>query len=196
MGAPEMFARFPPLETPRLSLRRIVATDTEALFATFSDPAVMEFYGDPPHRSVEDSRDLIRRQERWYAQCEGIRWGITLTGDEAVIGSCGFFLFDEEFRRAEMGYELARAYWRQGIMREALQAVMTYAFTSADLHRIEAVVNGANEPSKALLLKLGFTLEGTLRQRFYFANRYWNDLYFGLLKDEWRELTTSTPTDT
>jgi ribosomal-protein-alanine N-acetyltransferase len=182
-----MFTQFPALETPRLSLRQIAPGDAEALFATFSDPAVMEFYGDPPHRSIEDSRNLIRRQEQWYAQREGIRWGITITGvDDTVIGSCGLFLFDEEFRRAEMGYELAQAYWRQGITREALSAIITYAFATTDLHRIEAVVNGANAPSRALLLALGFTLEGTLRQRFYLAGRYWDDLYFGLLKDEGR----------
>ncbi len=85
-----------------------------------------------------------------------------------------------------MGYELARAYWRQGIMREALGAIITYAFANTEIHRIEAVVNGANESSKELLHALGFTLEGTLRQRFYFADRYWDDVYFGLLKDEWR----------
>lgn len=186
MGAPEMFTRFPTLETPRLLLRQIVPHDAKSLFATFSDPAVMEFYGDPPHRSIEDSRDLIQRQQRWYAQREGIRWGVTLKGDDAVIGSCGFFLFDEEFRHAEMGYELARAYWRQSIMREALDAIISYGFTSTELHRIEAVVNGANEPSKALLLALGFTREGALRERFYFAGQYWDDLYFGLLKNEWR----------
>jgi [ribosomal protein S5]-alanine N-acetyltransferase len=186
MGTPEMFAQFPAIETPRLTLRQIVPGDAEALFATFSDHAVMEFYGDPPHRSIEDSRDLIQRQEQWYAQREGIRWGVTLKGENTVIGSCGFFLFDEEFRRAEMGYELARAYWRQGIMREALGAIITYVFANTDLHRIEAVVNGANEPSKALPRALGFTLEGTLRQRFYFADRYWDDVYYGLLKDEWR----------
>jgi len=143
--------------------------------------------GSTPHHSIEDSRDLIRRQQQWYAQCEGIRWGVTMTGaEDRVIGSCGFFLFDEEFRRAEMGYELARRYWRQGIMREALGAIITYAFANTALHRIEAVVNGANDPSKALLRALGFTLEGALRQRCFFADRYWDDVYFGLLKDEWR----------
>jgi ribosomal-protein-alanine N-acetyltransferase len=86
-----------------------------------------------------------------------------------------------------MGYELARAYWRQGIMREALGAIITYAFTQTALHRIEAVVNDANAPSLALLLNLGFTLEGTLRQRFYFADRYWDDVYLGLLTGGWRD---------
>jgi ribosomal-protein-alanine N-acetyltransferase len=186
MGVPEMFARFPTLETSRLLLRQILPGDAEALFATFSDETVMEFYGDPAHQSVEDSRDLIRRQQEWYARREGVRWGVTLKGERALIGSCGFFLFDEEFRRAEMGYELARAYWRRGIMREAARAIISYGFGAARLHRIEAVVNGGNEPSTALLRSLGFVHEGTLRQRYYLADRYWDEQYFGLLRDDWR----------
>src|SRR5579885_636317 len=126
MSIETMFTTFPRLETPRLILRQIQLSDADALFETFSDEAVMEFYGELPHRSVEDSRDLIRRQHEWYAQREGIRWGITRRGDDRVIGSCGFFKFDEEFSRAETGYELGRAYWGQGIMSEALGTIITF----------------------------------------------------------------------
>jgi RimJ/RimL family protein N-acetyltransferase len=185
MSIDTIFASFPRLETPRLLLRQIQLSDAEAVFVTFSDEAVMEFYGEIPHRSVEDSRDLIRRQHTWYAQREGIRWGITRKGEDRVIGSCGFFHFDEEFQRAEIGYELARASWRQGIMSEALSAIITFAFTEMPLRRIEAVVDDTNEPSKALLRKLGFAHEGTLRQRFFFQGRFWDEHYFGLLKEEW-----------
>ena len=178
------FAQFPILETEHLILRQIEPPDAEALFATFADEAVMEFYGDLPHQSIEDSRDLIHRQHEWYARREGIRWGITRRGEDRVIGSCGFFRFDEDFRRAETGYELAQAYWHMGIMTEALRAALAFAFTTADLHRVEAVVDDVNERSKGLLRKLGFTHEGTLRQRFYFRDRYWDEHYFGLLKEE------------
>ena len=180
-----IFTNFPRLETERLILRQIQLSDAEAVFATFSDEAVMEFYGDLPHRSIEESRDLIRRQHEWYRRREGIRWGITRRGDDAVIGSCGFFHFDEAFQRAEMGYELARAHWRQGIMREALRAIIPFAFTEMGLRRVEAVVDDLNEPSKALLRSLGFSHEGTLRQRFFFRGRFWDEHYFGLLKEEW-----------
>jgi ribosomal-protein-alanine N-acetyltransferase len=147
----------------------------------------MEFYGTLPHQSVEESRDLIHKQQASYARREGIRWGITRKGDDRVIGSCGLFRFDDGFRRAVTGYELGRAHWRQGIMREALGAVLTFAFAEAamGLHRVEAVVDGDNERSKGLLRALGFTYEGTLRQRFYFRERYWDEHYFGLLRDEW-----------
>ena len=68
-----MFTEFPCLKTERLLLRRIEPEDAEALFATFSDEEVMEFYGHLPHRSLDDSRELIRQQQAWYARREGIR---------------------------------------------------------------------------------------------------------------------------
>lgn len=180
-----MFTQFPCLTTDRLLLRRIQLTDAEALFAIFSDANVMEFYGHMPHRSEDDSQELIRQQHAWYARREGIRWGITRKGQDRVIGSCGFYLFDEGFHRAETGYELNRTFWREGIMTEAMAAILTYAFAELGLHRIEAVVDDVNERSKGLLRKLGFTHEGTLRQRFYFRDRFWDEHYFGLLSNEW-----------
>src|SRR5256885_8861952 len=96
-----------------------------------------------------------------------------------------FYLFDEVFHRAKTAYELNRAFWRQGMMTEAMSAIITSAFTELGLHRIEAVTDDINERSKGLLRKLGFTHEGTLRLRFYFRGRFWDEHYFGLLKDEW-----------
>jgi ribosomal-protein-alanine N-acetyltransferase len=186
MNLDTIFTHFPNLTTERLLLRQIQPEDAEDLFATFGDEEVMEFYGHPVHKSVDDSRELIRQQQHWYAQREGIRWGITLKGNEKVIGSCGLYLFDRESRRAETGYELNRAYWRQGIISEALSAVLTYAFNELELNRIEAVVGGGNERSAGLLSKLGFSHEGILRKRFYFRERYWDEHYFGLLKSEWQ----------
>lgn len=186
MTVDAIFTTFPRIETPHLILRQIIPDDAVALFATFSDEAVMEFYGQEPHRSVDDTREQIRQLQGWYARREGIRWGITRGGDDTVIGSCGLYLFDEGFHRAEIGYELGRAYWRQGIMREALGAMLTFAFAGTGLRRIEAVVESGNERSQALLHTLGFTHEGTLRQRFFFRDRFWDEHYFGLLREEWQ----------
>lgn len=180
-----IFASVPVIETPRLRLRDIREGDAEAVFATFSDPQTLEFYDVLPHHSVEESRELIREITGWYARREGIRWGITLRGSDEVIGSCGLFKFDEGFHRAETGYELRRAYWRQGIMSEALHGALTFGFTEMGLHRIEAVTDGANVRSTGLLRSLGFTPEGVLRERFAWQGRFIDEHYFGLLRDEW-----------
>lgn len=183
-----IFASVPVIETPRLILRGIRDEDAEAIFATFSDAETMEYYGEEPHRTLEESREQIRQIAIWFARREGIRWGITLRGgaDEA-IGSCGLFRFDEEFNRAETGYELRRAYWRQGIMSEAMRGLLDFGFGEMGLHRIEASTDAANARSQGLLRSLGFTHEGVLRERFAWHGRFIDEHYFGLLRDEWRD---------
>jgi ribosomal-protein-alanine N-acetyltransferase len=185
MAIDDAFSRFPSLSTNRLLLRHIVPGDAEALFAILSDDEAMEFYGSEPHRSLDETKDMIRRMEERYTRKEALRWGITLNGEERLIGSCSLFHFDEGFDRAEVGYELNRAFWGKGIMTEAVSAILTFGFSELGLHRIEANIEIANERSKNLLLKLGFTYEGYLRQRFPFRGQFLNEYYFGLLKDEW-----------
>src|SRR5215469_4223437 len=178
------FTHFPSLTTRRLQLRHIQPSDAEAFFALYSDEETMQFYGEP-HRSLDDTRQAIEHTQARFVQHEEIRWGITLTDEDQVIGSCGFHHFDTDFHRAETGYILNRAFWVQGIMVEAMSSILTYGFAELGLHRVEAIIDIANERSKSLLLKLGFTYEGNLRQRYSFRDHFEDEHYFGLLKDEW-----------
>jgi ribosomal-protein-alanine N-acetyltransferase len=182
MSIEEMFIIFPRLETERLVLRQIRADDADALFAFFSDEEVSS----KRHRSVEESHAFIQQLQHWYQAHENLEWGITRKGDDVLLGTCGFYAFDEGFHRAETGYELLKACWRQGIMSEALTVILTFAFMKMGLHRIEAVVDEGNERSQGLLRKLGFMHEGTLRQRQFVDGRFRDEYHFGLLKDEWR----------
>ena len=185
MSIDDAFTHFPTLTTNRLLLRQLRPTDAEAFFAIRSDPVGMEFLGREPHQSIEETDTLMQRLQTFYEQREALTWGITLKGEDTVIGSCTFFSFNPHFHYAETGYELHRAYWRQGIASEAMSAVLTYGFTELELHRIEADVAPDNIRSKNLLLKLGFTYEGNLRQRYFFRGQFEDEHYFGLLKDEW-----------
>ncbi|MCC6612806.1 MAG: GNAT family N-acetyltransferase [Anaerolineae bacterium] len=179
------FTQFPVLSTRRLHLRAIQPTDEAALFAIKSNPAVTHPYGRTPHASLEDTRAWMQRIHGNFERREGLVWAITFQGDETVIGTVLLWNFDEAYQCGEIGYELDPAYWRQGIMAEVVPVILRYGFTALDLHRIEAVTSAENVPSGGLLRKLGFALEGTLRQRQFFAGRYEDQLYFGLLKDEW-----------
>ncbi len=179
------FTTFPMLTTQRLRLREIRPDDAEAIFAIYSDEEAMRYYNETFQSLAEaEAYILLRRDD--YARHREIRWGITREGDDRIIGSCGLHHFDEEYHRAETGYILNRADWGRGIMTEALSAVLTCGFTQMALHRIEAVIDIANERSKNLLLKLGFQYEGNLRQRFLFRGSFEDEFYFGLLHDEWR----------
>ncbi len=181
------FTHFPSLTTNRLQLRQIQPSDIEALFALFSDEETMRFYGDDPQRSLDETSQMLEQVQTGYSKRKHIRWGITLKGKDQIIGSCSLYNFDTHSHHAETGYILNRSFWGQGIMTEAMSAILTYGFAELELHRIEAVIDIANQRSKGLLLKLGFTYEGNLRQRYFFRDQFEDAHYFGLLKHEWHK---------
>ena len=192
MSVDTAFTNFPILTTNRLRLRQIRAEDAEAFFAFKSNLEVTRRYGQEPQQSLDDSYAWIQKQQSYYAQRDALNWCLTFKGDDTVIGSCILFNFDQGVHCAEVGYELHPAYQRQGIMGEVLSAILTYGFNELALHRIEANPLAGNPPSINLLRKLGFTYEGTLRQRHFFRGHFDDQLYFGLLNEEWLKKTDSS----
>ncbi len=69
-------------------------------------------------------------------------------------------------------------------MSEALTAIIDFGFETMELNRIEALVFPGNENSSKLLKKLGFHLDGLLRQNYFCKGKYWDELCFSLLRDD------------
>jgi RimJ/RimL family protein N-acetyltransferase len=71
-------------------------------------------------------------------------------------------------------------------MTEALRALLRFCFDALELHRVEADVTAGNLASAGLLRSLGFTQEGTWRDRVYGHGRFYDLWQFGLLEHEYR----------
>jgi [ribosomal protein S5]-alanine N-acetyltransferase len=191
MGFDTAFTEFPVLTTSRLTLRQLRPTDAEEVFAFRSKEEVMGRYGQEPHQSLEETKAWIQRHQGFYARHEALLWCVTMQEKDIVIGTCLLWAFDGALQCAELGYELHPAYGQQGIMTEAASAVLNYAFNSLGLHRVEAIIHGSNGPSRKMAARLGFTQEGILRERHYFRGHFEDELYFGLLKEEWLNHTNA-----
>ena len=176
---------FPLLDTERLHLRRLAESDAPDLLEFFSDPQVMRYYDCEALNDAQAMLQFVRRFEGWFEAGTGFRWGITLKGSPQVIGTCGLFFWHKPFRIATLGYELARPHHRQGIMGEALRAVLGFGFGALELNRITATVHTENAASIASLERLGFRREGLLRQA-QFVNGGFDDLFaYALLRQQW-----------
>jgi ribosomal-protein-alanine N-acetyltransferase len=127
-----------------------------------------------------------------FKENKGIRWGIIKKEDKKLIGTLGIYDCDKTSRRAEIGYDLEPAYWRQGLMTEALCVVLKYGFEKMRLNRIQALIDSKNARSMKLVRRLGFRKEGVLRQRSYFKGRFLDDVMFSLLKTEWKKRVCKT----
>lgn len=176
---------FPVLETERLILREVKQEDAKSVFQYLSDEEVMKYYGMVPMGKVSEVEEEIDWYRRIFDEGTGIRWGITMKGTSEIIGSCGFLEYTARHARTEVGLELAKEYWRGGVMTEALAAIIQYGFSHMELMRIQALIEPENIASQKLFVKSGFVREGLLR-KYERTNGEFDDLYmYSLLRDEY-----------
>jgi ribosomal-protein-alanine N-acetyltransferase len=178
---------FPDLRTPRLLLRRLRMEDADDIFAYASDPQVTPYLIWDTHQSLDDTRDFLERTLQSYRDGGLPVWGIEHLADKTIIGTCGFAELALRHARAEVGYVIARKNWRQGLMTEALRAVLAYCFDVLRLNRIEARCDVENTGSWRVMEKVGMRLEGVLRQNIILHGRPRDARMYGILREEWTE---------
>lgn len=174
------------LTAQRVCLRGLTAGDAHDIFAVFSDPQVTRYWSSPPQRDLADAARLIERVHAGHRDRSTFQWGIARRTDDRVIGTCTLARIDRSNRRAEVGFALASAHWRQGLMSEALRRLLAFAFDELHLHRVEADVDPRNDASIHVLERLGFQREGLLRERWLVNGEIADTLLLGLLAADWR----------
>ena len=175
-----------PIESARLQIRPVAASDLPALLEVNSNAEVTALLPYATWRTLADGEAWYQRMSGIQATGLALQFVVVSKATDTAIGTCLLFRFEEASARAELGYVLGRAHWGQALMREALTALLSSAFGSMALRRIEAEVNTRNPSSAALLLRLGFTKEGVLRQRWVTKGRAEDVEMYGLLRDEWQ----------
>ena len=177
------FTPFPDLTTERLLLREITKKDTPEIFLLRSNAAVYQFLGKEPATSLKEAEDFIELINNNTRNNEAILWGIVLKEDPLkVIGTICFWRLDNHNYRAEIGYALLPAWWRKGIMKEAILKVLEYGYTTMGLHSVEARISAGNIPSSAILEATGFIKEAYFREDFFFRGNFSDTIVYSRLQ--------------
>jgi ribosomal-protein-alanine N-acetyltransferase len=175
---------FPHLETERLMLRPLTPADLEFIYQHFSDPDINRYLHDEePIRTRQDARAIVDFYTEPGVQHYN-RWVIVLKSNDKSIGTCGYHKWRKRHFCAEIGFDLAKVFWKQGLMTEALTATLEFGFGEMELNRIEALVHPHNLASIRLLEKLHFQNEGCLREYYYQGGMFHDCLKFSLLRRE------------
>lgn len=174
---------FPVLKTKRLLLRHIVQEDINIIFKGLSNPDVIKHFG-----VSYDTLDATQEQMDWYANIikndTGRCWAICSWDNSIFYGVCTLNFWKKEHRKAETGYWIFPEYWGKGIVTEAMDKVIEYGFNEMNLHRIAAEVEDDHPGSIAVLKKLGFIYEGTMKECEIKNERFINLELYALLKHE------------
>ncbi len=150
------FIPFPVLTTERLTLRQLSVNDDKEIFALRSNHQVNKYIDRQPSITIGDARKFIHKIAETVKQNEGIYWAITLTTNDHLVGTICLFNLSRENDQAEIGYELLPAFQGQGIMKEAAEKVIDYAFQTLHFQKIIAFTHNENQNSTNLLTKFNF----------------------------------------
>ena len=179
------FRHLPVLETDRLILRKVRRSDADDLFAYARDPEVSRHVLWTAHQSKADSRYFLSQLRRQYRMGWPPTFGIEEKATGRLVGTIGFMQVSSEHACAEVGYSPSRDCWNRGLMTEALDAVLRYAFTTLALNRVEAMHETDNPASGRVMEKNGMRPEGVFRSRIYNKTHYSDVRVWAILREDW-----------
>jgi len=175
------FTPYPVLRTERLCLRAVTLSDVHEVLFLRSDEEVMRYIDRPRATTVTEAETFIGLISRGIADDTDITWGITIAGEDVLIGYLGFWRMKPEHHRAEVGYALHPSWQGKGIAGEALRAILDYGFNVMKLHSVEANVNPGNLASIKLLERHGFVREAYFREDFLWNGQFLDSAIYCLL---------------
>ena len=175
------------MKTERLLLRPWREDDAEALYKYASDPEVGPRAGWPPHKNVEESREIIRtlfnsdhmwaielketgepmEQREQNDACIDFAESRQRKTEGQPIGCMGYFVYGESNihigeNDAEAGYWVARPYWNRGICSEALRLLIDYCFNEKHFQTLWSDYFPDNPASGRVMEKCGFRDTGEI----------------------------------
>lgn len=174
-------APFPELHTPRLHLREIRDTDRPALFSLLTNAQVTQYFMVIPLQQEPDAQKVVDMFRRVYREQTGLRWVISLEGEEEAIGIIGFHAYTHG-HKGSIVYAINPQHWGKGYITEAIQAITQYGFENLGLKRIDAEVLPGNTASEKVLEKNGFQHEGFLRQWLQWGGKCYDVNMYGRVK--------------
>ena len=176
-----------PLRTNRLVLREFVEADWTAVHEYASDPEVVAHVPFGPN-TEQETRDFVgkainARKEQPRREYE---LAVTLKTSGRLIGGCGLYARDPEFRQGYIGYVLNRHFWGQGYASELAGALLAFGFGELKLHRIVSTCNTANAASARVMEKNGMRREGLFLQSAWEKGRWRDTFHYAILQSEWK----------
>lgn len=169
-----------------IKVRPITVNDSEKAYQLLNNKNVLRYLLWDGPRNIDDVVKGYQRQEQEFKSGSQYHFAIERLGTPGIIGSIGARI-PRNIEQIDIGYWLGEPYWNNGYMTEAIRLICHFCFQYIHAERIYAEPFKANEASKRVLQKNGFSVDGVLRHHFLKLGE-WHDAWFmSLLKLEWEK---------
>lgn len=174
------------LETERLLLRPVRMEDASDMYQYASDEETVRWTFER-NRTLEETKESLA--QIYLASPLG-RWGIVKKGENRLIGTIDLQNIDQQMKKAELGYILHKGYWNQGLMTEAVSAIIALCFESLELNVIRAQFDKENPASGRVMEKAGMVFsheEPYARLAKQGTENFVTMCHYRLTKEEYRQ---------
>ncbi|WP_294184654.1 GNAT family N-acetyltransferase [uncultured Sphingobacterium sp.] len=173
---------FPQLETERLILNAITASDIPQIVDYLQDKVYSDFTSTIPYPyRKEDAEYWLKLAEEAYITRKGFTFAIR-NKDKKLIGAIG--LHDEGSDKAELGYWIAIPYWNKGYVTEAAKAIIDFGFKELHFNKIFATYFPHNPASGKVMEKIGMEKEVLLKQHLKKDGKYYDIPLYSIFNTE------------
>ena len=152
------------------------------VFDYVSDPGFAPYVPSDPPPSTRRASELLVADKMVAPWPTHPAFAVVL--DSKVIGGVDLEISEVD-ETGELGYAIARAHWGKGYATAAAGSVIDWAFRELGLAKVWASADVKNRPSWRVMEKLRMTREGVLRSNRKREGEYLDDVYYGILRDEW-----------
>jgi len=174
----------PVLSGESVRLRELRASDAPSLFTMLTTEEVSRFISPPP-TTVEGFERFIAwtlRQRRAGAYA---CFAVTVDGSDTAIGIFQLRELEPGFGTAEWGFAIGSPYWGTGVFMDGAELMVTFAFETVGVHRLEARAAVRNGRGNGALRKVGAVQEGLLRKSFLRNGEYLDQVLWTILDEDW-----------
>jgi [ribosomal protein S5]-alanine N-acetyltransferase len=139
----------------------------------------------PDALSEQTYQRRLRRQGAEWRADEGYNFHVFDRKTGQLVGGIGLTNVHRGVAQTgALGYWVGEPFARQGYTSEAVKLVVRFAFATLGLHRVEAACVPENDPSRALLEKVGFVREGYARAYLKIAGTWRDHFTFAILDSD------------
>ena len=175
-------------ESDRIRLRALEPEDAPIFFEWNKDSEMMLMVGGLyPPTSKKVITDWIEKTTAKFSEKTDDFYFVIETLDGEFIGSIDPHKCDRLVGDFSYGIAIRREFQRQGYAREAIIMVLRHYFRELRYQKVTVKVFGYNEPSQKLHEAMGFLLEGQIRRSVLHNGRFYDDLIYGMTKEEFEE---------
>ncbi len=174
------------IQTTRLKIRHLELSDLSDFHIYRSNPEVTKYQSFDVMTIEQAEKFIIDNSTKQFGKAgEWVQYGIENVETSQLIGDCAIKLDLYDTRIAEIGITISHFEQKKGFAKEVLHGILTFLFTTKEIHRVVEIVDAENIASINLLKSLGFKQEGHFIENIFFKGKWGSEFQFAMLKREW-----------